>query len=122
LAIRCGLRLRATGRDPDPHRRDHDPAHRKVTPTGSHRCHNPIMRHLLALAVVAMGCGAAPPALTVHPAEVAATPDVAVAAARAVIDARYGIDPSAGNDHVIVGQAEWLDDAAWLAHRWERGV
>lgn len=80
------------------------------------------MRHFLALAVVAVGCGAAPPPPSVHPAAVAVSPDAAVAAARAVIDARYGVDPSIGNAHTIVGRAEWLNDAAWLANRWERGV
>jgi hypothetical protein len=79
------------------------------------------MRTYLALALVAVGCGAAPPARTVHPASVAVTPDVAAATARAIIDDRYGIDPGATSDRVIVGRTEWLDDTAWLATKWERG-
>ena len=72
--------------------------------------------------VIAVGCGAAPPAPVVNPVAVAVSPDIAASAARAIIDARYGVDPNAGTDRVIVGRAEWLDDAAWLANKWEHGV
>jgi hypothetical protein len=81
------------------------------------------MRHLYLLAaVLVVGCGATPAPPVVHPATVAMSPQDAAAVARQVIDARYGIDPSAGNDHVIVGRAEWLNDATWLSRRWEHGV
>ena len=82
------------------------------------------MRHLYLLAaVVVVGCGAAPPAPVIHPAAVAMSPQDAAAVARQVIDARYGIDQGASsNDHIIVGRAEWLNDAHWIARRWERGM
>jgi hypothetical protein len=75
-----------------------------------------------AIVAIAVGCGAAPPAPVVNPVAVNVSPDVAASAARAIIDARYGIDPNAGTDRVIVGRAEWLDDNAWLANKWEHGV
>jgi hypothetical protein len=79
------------------------------------------MRHLLAVALVAVGCGTAPPTPVVHPASVALTPEAAAAAARAVIDAHYGVEPTAGNARTIVGKAEFLDDQMWIMNRWERG-
>jgi hypothetical protein len=79
------------------------------------------MRHLLAVALVAVGCGAAPPAPLVHPAAVAVSPDAAAAAARDVIDAHYGVEPTAGGPRMIVGKAEFLDDQMWIMNRWERG-
>lgn len=79
------------------------------------------MRHLFALALVAVGCGAAPPTPTVHPIVVNVAPGVAADAARNVIDARYGVDPHTGTDEVIVSRVEWLDDTQWEANRWERG-
>ncbi len=81
------------------------------------------MRQLYLLAaVLVVGCGAAPPAPVVHPAAVAVSPQDAAAVARQVIDARYGVDPGAGSDRIIVGRAEWLNDAQWIARRWERGM
>ncbi|HTJ43609.1 MAG TPA: hypothetical protein VL463_16000 [Kofleriaceae bacterium] len=81
------------------------------------------MRQLYLLAaVLVVGCGAAPPAPVVHPAAVAISPQDAAAVARQVIDARYGVDPGAGSDRIIVGRAEWLNDAQWIARRWERGM
>jgi hypothetical protein len=82
------------------------------------------MRHLFAPAIVlvAVGCGAAPPPPVINPVAVNVSTDVAASAARAIIDARYGVDKSAGTERVIVGRAEWLDDANWLANKWEHGV
>lgn len=80
------------------------------------------MRHFLALAVMAVGCGAQlQPHVAVRPASVAVSPDIASAAARAVIDARYGVDHSVSTDTVIFGRVEQLNDAHWITNRWERG-
>jgi len=78
------------------------------------------MRKLLALVVLA-GCGSAAPHIAVRPAAVEVSPVMAARAARAVMDVKYGVDPHRGDDHTIFGRTEWLDDAAFLVAKWERG-
>ncbi len=80
------------------------------------------MRQLITLAVVLAGCGAAPPAPLVHPASVAVSPGLASAAARAIIDVDYGVDPGSTTDRVIVGRSQWFNDIGWLEAKWEHGV
>jgi hypothetical protein len=78
------------------------------------------MRHLFALALVAVGCGAAPTP-TVHPVVVQVAPDVAADAARKVIDSRFGVDPHTGTADVIVSRVAFMDDSDWISNRWSRG-
>jgi hypothetical protein len=80
------------------------------------------MRHLFALAIVLAGCGSAAPHAVVNPAAVDVSPKLAAAAARAVIDVKYGVDPHGSTERQILGRAEWLNDTAWLAAKWEHGV
>ena len=79
------------------------------------------MRHLFALALVAVGCGAAPPTVTISPALVQVDSDTAAAAARKVIDSRYGVDPHTGTSDVIVSRVQFQDDSEWVSNRWSRG-